>query len=66
MSKAWKVYPSNCEYCDVVFAETRNKARHIANEYCDGFEDIDYIDIYARRLPKADSQKQIKIWRREM
>lgn len=54
MSKAWKVYPNTYEYVDVVFADTRNKARYIAQEFCDGFDNLSYTDIYARRLPKAD------------
>ena len=53
---AWHVFPSDMEYGDVVFAETRNKARFLAIEICDGFEDLEYVDVHARRLPKADNQ----------
>ena len=51
--KAWKCSPINEYYCAVVFAETRNKAKVYA-QGCDGFEDCEYIDIEARRLPIAD------------
>ena len=51
--KAWIVSPKGQYYADVIFAETRNKAKALA-KYCDGFEDTEYIDIDIRRVPKAD------------
>jgi len=51
--KAWIVMPKNEFYCEVIFAETRGKARAKAR-YCDGFEDCEFVDIEVRRMPKAD------------
>ena len=51
--KAWLVRPKNEFYAEVIFAETRNKAKAKA-QWCDGFECTEYIDIEAYRMPQAD------------
>lgn len=51
--KAWKIWTDNVDYFDVVFADTRNKARSMGM-YSDGFEETPYIYIHATRLPEAD------------
>lgn len=51
--KAWLV-KEQYEFCSVVvFAETRGKAKNIAKSL-ELFEDVDFLDIEAHRLPKAD------------
>lgn len=52
--KAWKVRDKYDEYSFVVFAETRNKAKYEAllTDYC---EDMDYIEIRAKRYKEADT-----------
>ena len=53
--KAWIVKEKG-EFCSaVVFAENRNRAKSIA-QTTDACEDVEYINIEARRLPEADSQ----------
>ena len=52
--KAWEVRDEYEEYSAVVFAETRNKARLIA-QCLDVCEDMRYIDIRPRRFKEADS-----------
>lgn len=53
--KAYKVWDEKAEenYCDVVFAESANKARQsaVGRGSC---EWADYIDIRAKRLPLLD------------
>lgn len=51
--KAWIVQESNVEACEVVFAETRGKARTIALN-TDTFEYSDFIDLEVRRKPVID------------
>jgi hypothetical protein len=53
--KAWRCLPSSEDYAVIVFAETRGKAKTYAN-YCDGFEDEEFIDIHARRFKDADCE----------
>lgn len=51
--KAWIVREEIEGYSEVVFAKTRGKAKSIA--MCiDAFEDTDFCDIEARRLPHMD------------
>lgn len=53
MMKAWLVR-ENGEFCaTVVFAETRGKARALAQS-TDACEDVDFCDIEVRRMPQAD------------
>lgn len=61
--KAWQVYTIDEQYSAVVFAETRGKAKAIALSR-DEFEEAQYTDIMAQRLPKAD--KQYRDGKREM
>lgn len=51
--KAYKAWVEYGEGSTVVFAETRNEAKMIAQS-CDCCEDARYIDIQVRRLPEAD------------
>ncbi len=53
--KAWLVRVRDENWCTVVFAESRGKARAAALS-TDCCEDADFTDIEARRLPIADSQ----------
>lgn len=51
--KAYMVQTDWTEQCDIVFAETANKAKSAAlgRGIC---EDVDYIDIHVKRLPEID------------
>ena len=51
--KAWLAENTHTDTATVVFAETRGKARSIAIE-TDACEDLDFCDIYIRRLPHMD------------
>lgn len=53
--KAWYVYDKTNPdmWMTVVFAETANKARHLAQS-TDACEYADYVDILASRAPKLD------------
>ena len=51
--KAWLVREKDETFADVVFAETRGKARALARHF-DCFEDAKFTDIEVRREPKAD------------
>ena len=53
--KAYKITDRNgvYDYAIIVFAENRNKAKAIAVN-TDSFEDIEYKDIRAIRMPKLD------------
>lgn len=42
-----------CEYSTIVFAESRGKAKVIAI-HTDSFEDYEFTEISARRVPKLD------------
>lgn len=53
--KAWVVTDEFYEYSTVVFAETRSKARMIAQS-TDCCEDMDYINISPRRFKEADTR----------
>lgn len=53
--KAWIVTDEYEEYSTVVFAETRSKARTIA-QATDCCEDMDYININPRRFKEADAR----------
>lgn len=54
--KAYIVRDEKCseDYCTVVFAETRGKARRAAMS-TDACEDGEFIDIRATRVPELDS-----------
>ena len=51
--KAWLVRKKDEACAEVVFAETRGKARSLA-QHTDACDYADFIDIEAHRLPKAD------------
>ncbi len=52
--KAWLVRDKEERYCaTVVFAETRGKAKVVAQS-TDACEDIDFCGIEAKRLPQID------------
>lgn len=51
--KAYNIWTDYSEGCLVVFAETRNKAK-MRGLYCDTLAAESYIDVRAKRLPKAD------------
>ena len=53
--KAYKIsdLKGYCEYSTIVFAESRGKAKAIAIT-TDSFNDYDYTEISARRVPKLD------------
>lgn len=53
--KAWIVTDEYDEYSTVVFAETQNKAKTIA-QATDCCEDMDYINIKPRRFKEADAR----------
>ena len=51
--KAWLVREKD-EFCaEVIFAETRGKARALA-KYTDACEDVDFINIEVHRQPQCD------------
>jgi len=52
--KAWRITSLHyCEWATVVFAETRGKAKAVALT-TDAFEESDFTDISARRIPELD------------
>ena len=53
--KAYKIsdLKGYCEYSTIVFAESRGNAKAIAIT-TDSFNDYDYTEISARRVPKLD------------
>jgi len=51
--KAWKVFDKFSDYSTIVFALTASKAKALALN-TDTCEDSNFIDIRARRIPKAD------------
>lgn len=51
--KAWLVREKDEFFATVVFAETRGKARAIA-QLTDACEDCDFCDIEVHRFPQAD------------
>lgn len=51
--KAWIVGTTTSAYCAVVFAETRGKARGLA-QATDACEDAAFLEITVRRAPKID------------
>lgn len=51
--KAWQVY-SNDGASTIVFAETRGKAKYIAQQWIDGFEDYNFTEIICYRKKDAD------------
>lgn len=59
--KAWMVSSRYEGGAEVVFAETRGKARSIAlcTECC---EDVSFIDIEVRRMPQADKYYEDGKW----
>jgi hypothetical protein len=61
--KAWLVREKDEFIATVVFAETRGKARAIA-QYTDACEDVDFCDIEVHRLPNMD--KHYKNGKKEM
>lgn len=52
--KAWLVRVEDGDCATVVFAETRGKARALA-QCTDACEDADFIDIEVRRVPQLDN-----------
>lgn len=61
--KAWKVSLKHEFYAEVVFAETRGKAKSLAMA-CDGFEDAKFTEIDVNREPQID--KYFKEGKRKM
>lgn len=51
--KAWRVQLKYEFYAEVVFAETRGKAKSLAMA-CDGFEDANFTEIEVNREPQID------------
>lgn len=51
--KAWLVRPKNEFSSTIIFAETRGKARNLA-QYTDACEDTAFCDIEVHRVPEAD------------
>ena len=51
--KAWLVRERNEQWATVVFAETRGKARSLAQS-TDCCEDVCFLDIEVHRMPHAD------------
>lgn len=51
--KAWLVRENDIEGCEVVFAETRGKAKSIALQ-TDTFCECDFCDLEVSRLPPPD------------
>lgn len=59
--KAWLVRQKDDWAAEVVFAETRGKARAKA-QYTDACEDVDFIDIEVHRQPKVDKYYKEGKW----
>lgn len=60
--KAWLVREKG-EFCaEVVFAETRGKARAFALHYCDCCDGANFTDIEVRREPNADKYYKEGKW----
>ena len=53
MMKAYKLSSPYTEYSEVVFAENSSKARAL-KPYLETFENVEYVDIRARRAPELD------------
>lgn len=53
--KAYGVSSEKSEGSKIVFADSRNKAKAIA-AHSDGFEDDEYTDIRAVRIPLLDGK----------
>lgn len=51
--KAWIIRENNIESCEVVFAETRGKAKAIAL-YTDTFSECDFCDLRVSRAANID------------
>jgi len=56
MLKAYMAYegPNNWDGCLLVFAETRNQARHFFCETWWSSDGIEYVDTHAVRTPEFD------------
>ena len=59
--KAWLVREKNELYAEVVFAETRGKARALA-QATDCCEDAEFTDIEVHRMPQADKHYRDGKW----
>lgn len=59
--KAWLVRKKDDWAAEVVFAETRGKARAKA-QYTDACEDVDFIDIEVHRQPEVDKYYKEGKW----
>ena len=60
--KAWLVRQKDAFCAEVVFAETRGKARALAT-HTDIVNYADFIDIEVHRMPKADKYYKEGKWR---
>lgn len=59
--KAWRVSLKYEFFAEVVFAETRGKARSLAMA-CDGFEDAKFTDVEVHREPQVDKYYKDGKW----
>lgn len=60
--KAWLISVKSEFYSEVVFAETRGKAKSLAL-ITDSFEDANFIDIEVHRMPHLDKYYEDGKWR---
>lgn len=54
MPKAYAISADYAPYSEVVWAETSGKAKRIALDRCESMQDLDFIELHARRLPEMD------------
>lgn len=59
--KAWLVKEKDADSAEVVFAETRGKARSLAKA-TDACSEADFVDIEVRRMPQADKYYKEGKW----
>jgi hypothetical protein len=59
--KAWLVYTEDEPYSEIVFAETRGKARQLALS-TDAFCDAEFIEIKVHRIKSADEYYEEGKW----
>ena len=58
MKKAYEVTANNLGYSALIFAENENKAK-LRGMACNGFEELEYIDMRVVRRPQVDKYASI-------
>jgi hypothetical protein len=58
MKKAYEVTANDLPYSALIFAENTNKAK-LRGMSCDGFEDLEYIDIRVIRRQQVDKYASV-------